>query len=396
MALPGLVINKTINGKKKYVARRNNPDGTRTDSGKFDLKREAEAELARMIAAAPVMKGGPTIESFMREELDLRTHVPSTARVYKRRAELLYRVAGDTNLVDVNPAVSRRIHRMICAAKKANDELYSRNSQRETWNLFVLYIRYAEEQRLLNPEHRPYLPVLSRSDWPQQVKRDYGRTLYAELAQQDAFLSVMAEKGSPADVMIAKITFDGGTRIGETLALAPGDYEPFSHTLRVTRSVTVDEDGKPLIGQTKTGKGRVVQLSEEVGRELRAFIREHGGKDLIFTENGKMLNPSTVRMRWRRWSTPLGFRLSPHSGRHTAGTNMAASGASPKAVSEQLGHSTATFSRYYEHLPADSLREMQEMRALWEAHKRANLRGQAPGDMDAVEAGEAPELGKHG
>jgi integrase len=148
-----------------------------------------------------------------------------------------------------------------------------------------------------------------------------------------------------------------GLRIGECLALYPGDYNPTAQTLRVARAW---DSRNGLLGEPKHG-ARTVDVSAELGAILGAHI---AGLDKVVTlrtglppapwlfpsQAATMLEVRNVRRALDRLvvGAGLGRVVRLHDLRHTFGSQLIAAGASPVYVQRQMGHaSIETTIRFY-------------------------------------------------
>ncbi len=128
-----------------------------------------------------------------------------------------------------------------------------------------------------------------------------------------------------------------GLRPGEALALRVGKFNPLKRTLLIDASYN-DET------MTKTGEARTLILPVVVAEDLKRHINEFSSWDpnaLVFpTRNGAMLNRSSFRHQFVRWSVKAGVNhgLSPNHLRHTAAAFAIGNGADVYGVMNLLGH----------------------------------------------------------
>lgn len=194
------------------------------------------------------------------------------------------------------------------------------------------------------------------------------------LRQVFDFLDVARENGDRFEALYAVAVFTG-MRPGEMLALRWSDLvldgpEPVA---RVRRSLSKDDEGRPVFKSTKTEKGRSVALLPEVVEALRAHRRRQAeerlrysglwrDQDLVFpSETGGPMNWDNLVHRnlkpiMRKAGLPESTR--PYDLRHTFATLMLEQGENPKVVQDALGHSRITHTMdTYSHVSPNIQRE---------------------------------------
>lgn len=175
------------------------------------------------------------------------------------------------------------------------------------------------------------------------------------LRQVFDFLDVAREAQDRFEALYAVAVFTG-MRPGEMLALRWSDLilDGLEPVARVRRSLSKDDEGRPVFKSTKTEKGRSVSLLPEVVEALKAHrkrqaeerLRYSGlwqDQDLVFpSETGGPMNWDNLVHRnlkplMRKAGLPEGTR--PYDLRHTFATLMLEQGENPKVVQDALGHS---------------------------------------------------------
>ena len=154
-----------------------------------------------------------------------------------------------------------------------------------------------------------------------------------------------------------------GLRPGEAIALQPDDLDFQSYKIHVTRALS-----HGLVGSTKTGESRLVDMSRQLASLLRAFLvwREkqqlrHSWAEippwLFFNERGQPLEESRTRKCFHRVLKNAGLSgfKGPYDLRHTFATLLLARNAPITYVSAQLGHTkpTTTLQWYSHWIPSD-------------------------------------------
>ena len=164
---------------------------------------------------------------------------------------------------------------------------------------------------------------------------------------------------------IIHLLVNTGLRIGEVSALRVSSYDPASHTLQVTETITQGR-GRWRRGVPKSKESRrSVELAADVANRVEEHIKWQSrllnSQGLIQTDATPLFAkdahtpwlPSLIRTKWRSIRTKLGIdeRLTPHSLRHTHVTVAMAAGANIKEIQERVGHSDAmTTVRVYGHV----------------------------------------------
>jgi len=105
----------------------------------------------------------------------------------------------------------------------------------------------------------------------------------------------------------------------------------------------------------KKGKGnkeRFVLYTHECAERLNAYLNNRQIKsDYLFSnQRGEPLSRVTVQMHFRQFSKELGFRVSPHTLRHTFAAHLAEKGMDFSYIQELLGHANINSTRIYTRL----------------------------------------------
>jgi integrase len=140
--------------------------------------------------------------------------------------------------------------------------------------------------------------------------------------------------------------FRTGLRLGELLGLHWGDIDWNSKYIHVQRSF---RQGR--ITETKTGKTRRVDMSDQLLSELRSLLKKRkeqalkngssAPEEIIFHTNGLYTSQNTIRNIWKRILRKASLsdrRL--HDIRHSYASLLLSNGESPAYVKDQLGHSS--------------------------------------------------------
>ncbi len=106
------------------------------------------------------------------------------------------------------------------------------------------------------------------------------------------------------------------------------------------------------IRKGKGNKERFVLFTHECAERLRAYLDTRGDEtDYLFSNGrGTKLSQVTVRFKFQEYSTALGFKVTPHTMRHTFATHLAEKGMPQSYIQELLGHININSTRIYTRL----------------------------------------------
>jgi integrase len=143
------------------------------------------------------------------------------------------------------------------------------------------------------------------------------------------------------------IAFRTGLRQGEQLALRVTDVDLETARLHVRQTLTLDENGKVTIGQTKNSYSRrTIALSADILSALQTQLdisRSLDSQYLFCTPNGNQIQRDNLRGRiWAPTLEAAGLPYRPMiQTRHSFATTALSAGESPLWISTTMGHSTA-------------------------------------------------------
>lgn len=148
-----------------------------------------------------------------------------------------------------------------------------------------------------------------------------------------------------------------GMRIGEIRALQ--GYQVHKDYILVDASISANYDRK----STKSGKPRIIPISEKIYDELCFFIREDN--DYLFTYGGeKAIGYNSVVEILKEMLVKAGLdskNLTFHSFRHYFNTKLIASGVQAEKVRAVIGHTSEGMTEHYLHLTSEDLKEITEI-----------------------------------
>lgn len=176
--------------------------------------------------------------------------------------------------------------------------------------------------------------------------------------QFDAFFSSLRDHTARA---LFHLLYWSGLRIGEALALTPGDFDFSVPSVRVTKTYH-RIDGRDVITPPKTPKSeRTVMITKESSALMQRYI------STLFDCDKKTRIFGLRSKTWYRSQLQAGCRaaqLEPiriHDLRHSHASLMVELGYSPLLIAERLGHESAeTTLRTYSHLYPNKQRDFIE------------------------------------
>jgi integrase len=196
-----------------------------------------------------------------------------------------------------------------------------------------------------------------------KIIRDVDGSLSQPRYEKDAFSAEeigILRKELPNDLLgnSIRLLLDTGMRVQELIALSPEDIAEDGSLIDVNKAIKMVAD-IPQLGPPKSKSSkRVIPVPEE-SRNCAIFIREHGGKNLIWSLPGR--NPYySVRCFRRRYCNALrnieGVRcLSPHCCRHTYVTRLQEKGVPMELIAMLAGHSDVVTTGGYAHTSVQTL-----------------------------------------
>mgnify|MGYP002644130023 CR=1 FL=1 len=196
-----------------------------------------------------------------------------------------------------------------------------------------------------------------------KIIRDKDGTLSKPRYEKDAFRDdeiELLQKELPHDLTgySIRVMLDSGLRVQELLALAPTDIAADGSAIHVGHAIKM-VGSHPVLGPPKSKSGiRTIPIPENA-RDSAKYLREHGGKTLIWSIPGHNPYYSVGSFR-RRYYTAIGQvegvrKLSPHCCRHTYITRLQAKGVPLELIARLAGHSSIVTTNDYAHTSMDTL-----------------------------------------
>lgn len=308
------------------------------EAAQIELAHHARAHASGLgIAGDPKERLAPYLRDWLNRREDRLS--PKTAERYDAMVKR----------IDRDPVGSLLLHRV---SSRSLEAFYARLQERglsgttaHHYHRFLhKTLRDAERQELVrqNPAHLAEGP-----------RRTQSRPDVWTEAQVHLFLSEAREHSSyyPLYLFIAAT----GCRLGEALALHWSDVNLRESEVTIRSSLVRPRGGGYIVKSPKTrGSERSIGLPSEVVEVLRGMRRK--GSEFVFCRRGgKPVHASNLRQRDLRglWDkradgspSPLvgmPWRRALHNLRHFHASFLLQQGANVRAVSERLGHRTASF-----------------------------------------------------
>ena len=202
---------------------------------------------------------------------------------------------------------------------------------------------------------------------PPRVRRYEARTMTWDEAGR-----LLQTVTNPLFHTVFLLALHTGLRRSELLGLQWRDLDLDGKFLSVRRGLVQLSSGTLEVTEPKSGRGRVVTLTEESVRSLKAHRgRQPGDGHFVFCySGGAPLNPVGVSRSFHRAARKAGLDgLRFHDLRHTHATLLLAEGVHPKVVSERLGHSSIaiTVDTYSHVFPTVQIDAAERFGSAWSA-----------------------------
>lgn len=267
------------------------------------------------------MQHGPTFDGLAKNMLECSTARTSTIRSYHT---LLAHCAPHLAGVPVHKVAKRHVEGVLASARAKG---LAPKSLRNLLQFIKLVLkeagsRAADGLRVSVPD--PDVRAMTREE-------------------AERFAQVLSGRDEDAALFVLLRT---GLRLGELLALGRSDYDVERAVLHVQRSTN---------GPTKSGRRRAVDVPDDAARLLAHACALHRGS--MFPLCDRTLRRSMERA-CQRAGIPQ-FRV--HDLRHTRATHLLLAGVPVAYVSEQMGHSSPSYTmRVYGHVAAASSAQRRE------------------------------------
>jgi site-specific recombinase XerD len=154
----------------------------------------------------------------------------------------------------------------------------------------------------------------------------------------------MLTEGKVLDRTIVEVLYTTGVRINELVKIQRGDISWNERSI--------------LIPKGKGKKERMVLFTRECEEYLKMHLKNHpNDTPYVFVSNVNHPNPyraETIERWFREHTKLLGFKVTPHTLRHTFAANLARKGMPVRGIQQLLGHdsihTTRIYAKLYDHV----------------------------------------------
>lgn len=145
-------------------------------------------------------------------------------------------------------------------------------------------------------------------------------------------------KENPRDRAIVETLYATGVRISELLNIKLEDVKWDSRQIWIRK-------GKGI-------KERFVLFSHDCAERLKMYLERRlvDSKYLFSNQRGEPISRCLVELHFRRYTNTLGFKVTPHTMRHTFAAHLAEKGMDFTHIQELLGHENINSTRIYTRL----------------------------------------------
>lgn len=311
-------------------------------NGTWKSPAQLEAEQRALDAAT----FGPYAEAWIAQRVtkDGKPLAPRTVKDYRRYLAHLSDTFGATPLHKLTPAMVRTWHakRIANGGTQAGQEARFMHS--------VMATAVLDE-------------IVARN--PVDAKLTRTKTGHARRDITPDELAILLDEIGPRFYLAIILAAFAGLRTGEWRPLRRRDLtvtldtdgNPTGATVRVERAAQYLTGQGWIVGPPKSAEGvRTVTLPDWAALDVATHLAEQVGPfpdSLIFAPTGssEYVHDRQFRKDWNRAHTAasLGADVTPHSLRHHAGTQYAATGATLADIKARLGHSTTAAAMVYQH-----------------------------------------------
>lgn len=187
--------------------------------------------------------------------------------------------------------------------------------------------------------------------WGSTYNPFYG---FKKLPEDDAYEKIFPFSLNEQNRLVADLSdhwkpyflfaFRSGVRQGEQIAIKSGDINWSNKTLRISRAITRDENGKIMMGKTKNKYSRrtikLIPVMIDALKLQKKIYDQFKGEYLFCSTTGNRINTSYLRQRvWQPALKKAGldYREMKQT-RHSFATNALISGENPLWIAKVMGH----------------------------------------------------------
>lgn len=145
-------------------------------------------------------------------------------------------------------------------------------------------------------------------------------------------------KENSRDRAIVEALYATGVRISELLNILMEDVKWDSRQIWIRKG--------------KGNRERFVLFTHDCAERLKTYLAQRGidSKYLFSNKRGEPISRCLVELKFRQYTESLGFRVTPHTMRHTFAAHLAEKGMDYSYIQELLGHANINSTRIYTRL----------------------------------------------
>ena len=263
----------------------------------------------------------------------------------------IYPVLGDLKLVDVTPAMLKKL---LLDFQKAG---YAHSSQVLLHSLLrsLFEMAFDDDSIPLSPMLKVKVPAM-----PKDTKTDDHPKTLTE-SELNYVLQCAAKEPLKWQTYL-QVVADTGCRRGEATALQWQDIDSENGTIKIQRNLQYSIQKGTYATTPKNGKTRTVDIGPDTLYLLRQLRKEQATSCIsqwVFTQDGspEPMCPKTPTGYFtafgKKYDVP---NFHPHLLRHTSASIAMTNGADIVSVSQRLGHSSIRITERYTHANEESIR----------------------------------------
>ena len=283
----------------------------------------------------------------------------NTVAGYRRMAGYIKPILGDRQISSITTEDVQRMYRRLREHGRVKEH------PKYGWALSATTVRHVHSMLHLAMDAavREHLTARNPTVGAVPPKAEPAPKRILTERELDTFMAAIRADESWYDFFYTEITT--GLRRGEICGLRWTDFDAKAGMLKVQRTIHT-EDGRPVAGATKTGKGtRTILLPQGTAEVLRER-KAKSYSEWIFPNPTKPELPLSPSSAYTHLKAILRKANLPdirfHDLRHTFSTHALTSGVDAKTLSGILGHTNASFTLdTYTHVTGDMQKHAAEV-----------------------------------
>lgn len=231
--------------------------------------------------------------------------------------------------------VAKDIRKWILELEKKQRVVQTINAKISALKTFY---KFCYEDQLMNTNPTTSINLLQIPEQPTYYLQ------YEQLRQLQQLVEPDLEKRTMVELL-----YTTGVRVGELTTIREEDINW--------------EERFILIFNGKRKKERIVCFTRTCAEYLQAFLQEQPDESPYVFMNKSKNGPASVRTLqhyFKQYAERLGFRLTPHTLRHTFAAHLAQKGMPLVGIQTLLGHEKAEQTQFYARLFNDARKDMYD------------------------------------